>query len=76
MSDSQDQLSRQTADLQALLAKVRVKGRRRSKVFSSIMNDASLVMLSLQMQTSFQENLATIQSNFASLESRISSLKA
>lgn len=49
MSDSQEQLSKQTVDLQALLTK---------------------------MESSFKENLATVQSNFSSLEERISSIKA
>jgi dynactin-2 len=49
MSDSQDQLSRQTADLRTLLTK---------------------------METSFKENLATVQANFASLEARLTSVKS
>lgn len=65
MSDSQDQLSRQTSELQALLIKVQFEN----------LFDSLLLSLSSQMEASFKENLSTVQSNFASLESRINTIK-
>ena len=67
MSDSQQQVSKQVTELQQLLTKVGMSCDR-----SIPMHD---LCICLQVQSSVQENLSSLQSEFSALESRMAKLQ-